>query len=472
MTTTYGYGYSYGLSYGQCQTPIIPPTPPQGVTMTTLNNIVDVSITRETRTIQRASFSIPCFIAEHTIFAERAKEYTSLADILSAGFATTSAVYKAATLYFGQNVAPSKIVVGRRLVPSVTITPTIPTVAAATTYSFKANGTLITFTSDATPTAAEIVTGLKAALAAADIPTTGSDGIVATGTDTLTLTPSGDASSIANYTANLVAVNAASVENWVSDTIPAVRNIKDQWYMLSIDTHANVDVLAVAAYIEGIKATSPKFYVFSSAASDIKTSATTDIFSLVKALSYTHTAYIYSGMATSFAECGLVGRFAPEQAGSNIWEQKTIVGLTVDTLTPDEISYIHDKNGATYENVGSVDVVIGGKCADGGWIDESIFVDWLKSRIQESVWGLLVNTRKIGYTSAGAAAIEGSMRSVMAEGIQVGGLADDPAPVVTVPNVLSLSSAQRATRTLPDVTFTARLAGAIRATTISGSVFA
>lgn len=437
--------------------------------MTTLNNIVDVTITRETRTIQRASFSIPCFIAEHTIFAERAKEYTSLADILSAGFATTSAVYKAATLYFGQTVAPSKIIVGRRLVPSVTITPTV---ADTTVYSFKANGTLITFTSDGTATAAEIVAGLKAALTAANIPTSGSTGIVATGSNTLILTPSGDASSIANYTANLVAVNAASVENWVSGTIPAVRAVKDQWYMLSIDSHADVDVLAVAAYIEGIKATSPKFYVFSSAASDIKTSATTDIFSLVKALSYTHTAYIYSGMATSFAECGLVGRFAPEQAGSNIWEQKTIVGLTVDTLTPDEISYIHGKNGATYENVGSVDVVIGGKCADGGWIDESIFVDWLKSRIQESVWALLVNTRKIGYTSAGAAAIEGAMRSVMAEGIQVGGLADDPAPVVTVPNVLNLSSAQRATRTLPDVTFTARLAGAIRATTISGVVYA
>ena len=437
--------------------------------MTTLNNIVDVTITRETRTIQRASFSIPCFIAEHTIFAERAKEYTSLADILSAGFATTSAVYKAATLYFGQAVAPSKIVVGRRLVPSVTITPTVANTAV---YSFKANGTLITFTSDGSATAAEIVTGLKDALTAALIPTAGSTGIVATGTTTLILTPSGDASSIANYTANLVAVNAASVEDWVSATIPAVRAVKDQWYMLSIDSHADADVLAVAAYIEGIKATSPKFYVFSSAASDIKTSATTDIFSLVKALNYTHTAYIYSGMATSFAECGLVGRFAPEQAGSNIWEQKTIVGLTVDTLTPDEISYIHGKNGATYENVGSVDVVIGGKCADGGWIDESIFVDWLKSRIQESVWALLVNTRKIGYTSAGAAAIEGAMRAVMAEGIQVGGLAADPAPVVTVPNVLNLSSAQRATRTLPDVTFTARLAGAIRATTISGTVFA
>lgn len=40
-------------------------------------------------------------------------------------------------------------------------------------------------------------------------------------------------------------------------------------------------------------------------------------------------------------------------------------------------------------------------------------------------------------------------------------MADSPAPVVSVPNVLNISSAVRATRVLPDVTFTARLAGAI-----------
>lgn len=437
--------------------------------MTTLNNIVDVSITRETRTIQRASFSVPCFIAGHTVFPERAKEYTSTTDILAAGFTTSSAVYKAASFYFGQNVAPSKIVVGRRLIGQVILTPTV---VDSATYSFKANGVLITYTASSETSASEIVDGLLSAMNSADIPTTGADGISYDGTTTVILTPSGDASSITHYSSNLVAVEYDSEEDWVTDTILKVRSVKDQWYMLSTESHDNGTILAIAAYIESIKATSPKFYVFSSAASDIKTSATTDIFSLVKALSYTHTGYMYSGMATSYAECGLVGRFAPEQAGSNIWEQKTIVGLTVDTLTPDEISYIHDKNGATYENVGSVDIVTGGKTADSSWIDEVIFVDWLKSRIQESAYALLVNTRKIGYTSAGAAAIEGAMRSVMAEGIQVGGLAADPAPVVTVPNVLNLSSAQRATRTLPDVTFTARLAGAIRATTINGTVFA
>ena len=74
--------------------------------------------------------------------------------------------------------------------------------------------------------------------------------------------------------------------------------------------------------------------------------------------------------------------------------------------------------------------------------------------------------------TAGAASLEASVRQTLAEGIQVGGLASDPEPVVTVPNVLSLSSAQRASRVLPNVTFTARLAGAIRAVNISGSVYA
>ena len=61
---------------------------------------------------------------------------------------------------------------------------------------------------------------------------------------------------------------------------------------------------------------------------------------------------------------------------------------------------------------------------------------------------------------------------MIAEGIQVGGLADAPAPIVTVPNVLNIDPAVRATRVLPDITFEARLAGAIMYAGISGTVSA
>lgn len=432
--------------------------------MTTINDIVNVSITRETRSIQRASFAIPCFIASHVQFSERAKEYNSIDEVTADGFATTSNVYKAASKYFSQEVAVDKIIIGRRQVQVATLTPTVANNAV---YSFKLNGTTINYTSDSSATAAEIVTGLQAA-----ITTAGITDPVDSGSTTLILTlGAADGFTVTELTSNLEMVLDTSTEAW-GDTIDAVRNENNEWYCVSIDSRLEADFLTVAAYVEAIKATSPKLFVLSSSASNIKTSSTSDIFSQMKALNYEHTAYIWKGDAADYPECALVGRFAPEQAGSNIWEQKTLIGTTVDNLTSGEANYVLGKNGSTYERVGGFDVVVGGKVAFGEWTDVIVFCSWLKSRLQENTWFLLVNTRKVGYTAAGAASIEAAVRQTLAEGIQVGGLASDPEPVVTVPNVLSLSSAQRASRVLPNVTFTARLAGAIRAINISGTVYA
>ena len=435
--------------------------------MTTVNDFIDVSITRETRVIQRASFTIPCFVAEHTVFTERAKEFNSLTEITAIGFTSTSNVYKAAQRYFAQNVSPEKVIIGRRQVPSIVFTPTV---ADSAVYTLKINGYTVTFTSDASATAAEIVTGLKAAITAE----TGITGItVGAATTTLDLSPTTSGADWAAYavTTNLVGVNGTVTEAW-DDTIAAVRTANDEWFVLNTETHTEAPVLLIAAYIESIKATAQKVYCLSSSDSAIKTSSTTDIFSKLKALNYDNTFYLYSGSASTFAECAFVGRFCPEQAGSNTWEQKTAIGLVADALTSAEVGYIQGKRGSTFETVGGVDIFVGGKVASGEWIDVIIFAAWLKTRIVEDLWTLLVNTRKLGYTAAGAAAIEGAIRKVMLEGIQVGGLASDPEPVVSVPNVLALSSAQRATRVLPNVTFVARLAGAIRAVSVAGTVYA
>lgn len=434
--------------------------------MTTVNDFIDVAITRETRVIQRASFSIPCFIAEHTQFKERAKTFNSLDEIIDIGFDDDSDVYKAAARYMQQDVSVDQFVIGRRQVPDITFTPTVANTAV---YTLKVNGYTVTFTSDGSATAAEIVTGLKAAIAAE----TNITGITTSGTTTLIVSPTVSGADWSAYaiTTNLVGVQSAATEDW-DDTIIAVRAVNDQWFILNADSHVEADILDIAAYIEAIKNTAQKVYCFSSDDSTIKASGSSDIFSQLKALNYDNTFYLYSGEADDFAECAYTGRFAPDQPGSNTWEQKTAIGLVADNLTTDEVGYIHAKNGATYETVGGVDVFVGGKVASGEWIDIIIFAAWLKTRITEDIWSLLVNTRKLGYTAGGAAAIEGAIRKVLLEGIQVGGLADDPEPVVSVPNVLNLSSAQRATRTLPNVTFEARLAGAIRAVSIRGKVYA
>ena len=176
--------------------------------MTTVNDFIDVSITRETRVIQRASFTIPCFVAEHTVFTERAKEFNSLTEITAIGFTSTSNVYKAAQRYFAQNVSPEKVIIGRRQVPSIVFTPAV---ANSAVYTLKINGYTVTFTSDASATAAEIVTGLKAAITA-ETNITGITVGAATTTLDLSVTTTGADWSAYAVTTNLVGVNGTVTE--------------------------------------------------------------------------------------------------------------------------------------------------------------------------------------------------------------------------------------------------------------------
>jgi len=430
--------------------------------MTVLNDIIDITISRETTAVQRASFAVPCFIASHVAFSERAKEYNSVTEV-AVDFASTSNVYKAAQKYFAQEQGLDKIVVGRRHVPDVVITPTV---ANSAVYSFNLEGEAITFTSDGSATATEICDGLRA-----DIVTAGVTGLTVGGTTTITISPTvaGTGYAIKGLSANLSLANGTVTEEW-ADTITAVQGVNDSWYILSTESHVDADVLDIAAAIE----TLDKVYVFSSQAAAVKTSSTSDIFSQIKALNYDRTFYIWNGSAdTNFIECAWVGYFGAQQPGSTHWCYKTLSGIVADVLTSAEANYIKGKNGSTYEsNIGGVDVVIGGKVSVGEWIDVIIFADWLKARIQEGIWFQQVNTRKIGYTSKGTAVLEAEIRRAIAEGISVGGLDSAPAPVISVPNVLNISSAVRATRVLPDITFNARLAGAIMYTTIAGTVYA
>jgi len=334
-----------------------------------LDRIVEIQLTRGSTPVETASFQIPLVLATHTKFADRSRVYTDFSAVED-DFDSVDKVYQIAQKLFGQTTVgarPPSIVVGRRQVDSVAGSVTVANnVQYELTIAGPASVTpsVYTFTSDGTATAAEIVTGLKAA-----ITTAGITDPVDSGSATLILTLGASAGfTVTQQTSNLGVVLDTSTEAW-GDTIDAVRNENNEWYCVSIDSRLEADFLTVAAYVEAIKATSPKLFVFSSSASNIKTSATNDIFSQMKALNYEHTAYIWKGDAAAYPECALVGRFAPEQAGSNVWEQKTLIGTTVDNLTSGEANYILGKNGSTYERVGGFDVVVGGKVAFGEWLD-------------------------------------------------------------------------------------------------------
>ena len=425
--------------------------------MTVLTDIIEINISRETAAVAQTNFNVPLFVSAHTRFAERARSYSSLTAVAE-DFSPSDSAYVAAQKLFGQAIKPTKIVIGRRLVPSTTINVSA---VAEGSYTLTLNGTPFTFVATGVDTATTIATGLKAAYDVTPI----ADVSVVDNLDG-TLTVSSASGYSVKLSTNMTQANSPSVESWVT-TINEITVVDNTWYAIAIESHAEADILAVAGQIEGMK----KVYGTSSQQLDIKTTSTTDVFSKLKALGYQRTFGIYSATAdTEFPECAWIGYQLQEQPGSNTWAYKTLSGVTVSSLSDTESTNIHNKSGTTYETVGGINSTVGAKMFGGEWIDVMIFVDWLEQRMKERLWSRMANSKKIPYTAAGAAIIEAEIRAQLNDGIRVGGLSANPSPTVEVPDVLTVSVNARAQRIFEGIKFEARLAGAIHFVKIAGTV--
>jgi hypothetical protein len=425
--------------------------------MTVLTDIIEINISRETAAVAQTNFNVPLFISAHTKFAERARSYSSL-QAVAEDFAPTDSAYIAAQKLFGQVLTPARIVIGRRLVPSSTVSVSS---AGAGTYTLTINEIQFAFVATGSNTAIQIAAGLKTAYDVTPVAD-----VTVTDNEDGTLTIASTVGYSLEVSTNLSQANSPSTESWVT-SITSVTTVDNSWYALMIESHVEADVLATAGQIEGMK----KVFATSSQTADVKTTGTTDVFSKLKALAYQRTFGLFSATADAeFPECAWVGYQLQEQPGSNTWAYKALSGATVSVLSDTESTNVHNKNASTYESVGGLNSTIGAKMFGGEWIDVIIFVDWLEARMKERLWSRMVNSKKIPFTAAGAAIIEAEIRGQLNDGIRVGGLAPSPAPTVSVPDVLTLSTNARAQRIFEGIKFEARLAGAIHFVKIAGTV--
>lgn len=144
--------------------------------------------------------------------------------------------------------------------------------------------------------------------------------------------------------------------------------------------------------------------------------------------------------------------------------------MTTDVLSSGKVTAVLNKRGNVYTSVAGVSVTQFGKTFANEWIDTTRFIDWLRSELQIRVYALLINNQKIPYTDLGVDMIKSVIKAVLADGIRAGGLAADPAPEVSAPAVADVDSITKGDRILPDVTFTATLAGAIHTLEIDGTL--
>lgn len=423
--------------------------------MTTTSSIINIQVNKDTQPVSRASQTYPLILTEHTAFSERARVYTSL-DSVEDDFPSGTTTWKMASGVFGQAIVPERIVIGRKQVDGVSGTVTVANTAV---YTITLNGEAATFTSDSSALATEIVAGLKIAVdALAEAGVTFTNNL--DGTFDITVT-AGLAWSVKS-TANITLVNDVLTETWVQAK-SAVQNENNSWYALLASTHVKNNQQLLAAAIEAER----KIYITSTNDNTAGTVATTDIGSILKALSYERTAVIWSGDAdNSFPECGWAGRQLQDVPGSNDWCYKEIVGTLPDSLNDTASTYLHDKNYTTYETLDGVNRTVGGDMAKDTPIDEVVFIDWMVINIRADLWQMFANIRKVPYDKNGFTMIESKIRGVNSRGIANGGITETPAPQVIMPVLASIPTIDKANRHLPGIVNNITLAGSIRTVSI------
>lgn len=438
-----------------------------------LSEVVDVSIAADTRVVTRAGFGVPILVGYHTRWGDRVRSYTRPADMLTDGFTTSDALYKAAVVLCSQPTRPPVFKIGRRAgAPAQTVRYTPTSAVEGVIYSGSIGSESWTRTVPAASSVSAECTAIAGAINALSgaFTATASTTYVDVATDVAGVFFAHHSWGTENVTAGLELEDRTPVPGTSLQTdLAAIYAADSDWYGLDIvDAHSEAQIADAALWATANKVLyiGPNFF-----AGVGKSGTTTDIASDMKALAYRNVSiwYVENGCDQGFA-AGLLGKCLPYDPGSETWVFKEITGVEADEMSTTRAAAAHAKYANTYQPVGGFNITRkDGVVASGEKIDVIRFVDWLEARVKEAVFGLLVAVPKLPYTDAGLAQIAGAIKSVLLEAERVGGL-DAGTSYVSVPRVSSISTADRALRDATGITFGGRLAGAVHHATLRGQV--
>lgn len=439
--------------------------------MSALDEIVTVNITQNTAAVSQAGFGVPLILGTTGFTGSDLIRFYTDIDGVAADFATTDLEYKAAAAMFAQDVAPARIAIGERAANQAKIVTYVLSadLVASNIATVTVNGVVKTHTfatDHATSLAAlaakiALVDGVASAVAAVRTIT-----ITATAGRELTVADGGVTLGASQAAVVITTTQASKTVGSELDLLVLSADDADDWYCLILTSRLEADIYTAAAWIEARK----KIFLACSTDAVTLTSAVTDIAGVLHALSYARTSILYHDTSAQYAEAAWAGRVLPLDPGSETWAFKSMNGISAVALTTTQSGYVRTtKKANTYEAIAGVNVTREGAMASGRFIDQTRFIDWMEARMKEGVFALAISVPKIPFTNAGISLVENVVRRVLNDGVAAGGI-DPDSIVVSTPLVSAVSTANRAARRLPGVTFSARLTGAIHGVTVNGTV--
>ena len=237
---------------------------------------------------------------------------------------------------------------------------------------------------------------------------------------------------------------------------------RNDWYYLTCTEQADAEITELSTWIN----TKEKLY-FASTANE----------TLAETLNSDRTVLLVHPNPETYPAEAWVGACAPLKIGSYTWTFKTLSGIAPAAYDTTTINDIEAANGSTYIAEGGVNITSKGVTTSGEYIDIIQSQDYLKARMTENVFGLLVRSPKVPFVDGGIALVVAEGEKTLStevvdertgEGIIARDVDGNPMYTIDAPTRAEISVNDRAGRILPDLKWDATIAGAIENVRIRG----
>lgn len=436
--------------------------------MGSLSRIVNVAVSTLTAAVKEEGFGLPMVADYHTRWLDRVRLYASQTEMITDGFTANDAAYIAVGDAFAQNPQLPLVAVGRRRFAPDLEVRLVPVAQHSTVYTVGLRGPTglaanVSITSDATSTVAEITLALTNAINTAAL------GIVATDQTThVRLKAASVGLWFGASPADLALITTQQVhaDPGIATDLAELAIANSDWYGVTLTTAGAAELAAMATWVESNK----KISLQQTQDGDCIGSGAGDVGTTLKTANQFRTALIFHPDGRRFAGAAWFGATFPNDPGGITFKFRRLAGIPTVALTSTQLTNLEGKNVNWFTSFGGVAITGEGKTAAGEFIDIIRDRDWFESRLQTREYTLLINAKKVPMTDAGLAAIEGELRAQLDEAISAGFLSPTPAPVIVMPLASQISTANRALRKAAPITFSAKIAGAVHAIDLAGTI--
>lgn len=465
--------------------------------MSTVSEIVNVSVTIEEGAAPQAGFTTPLVIGHTSLLGDTVLTCSSAQDWLDEGGSNSDPEYLALTAAFAQKPCQSTVKIGY----APADTPSIRraafaadfqsggTVGIAFSYTSLSGGTVtdsvsVAFTTDHTTTVAAVETALEAKsfISSVSSTTTGpgarfditfNTAVSRTGDVTIT------SAAVTGTGAQTATLSQTQAQVTISDRLTELLTIDPEvGYVLltheGSDAQRNADIYRVAVTVEASEV--PMIQIAQVDQTAVTSGSANNIAKILKAAGYNR-SHVFWHSESEYADAALVSRAGCQDLDTQSidWWLLRLTGITVTTLTTSQRTTLDADYVGYYVLHGGRGAYRGGRAASGRYIDEQLTVDWTAASMRSEVYTFLANgaatNKKRTYSDATVSQIAGLITKVWSKGVRanhfastyVDSLGDTVTGIqVTKGKVSAESSANRTARKYGGLSVTIKLAGSIR----------